>query len=348
MLLIGSKAFEYHGIHLPRPAGYVSDIDLIMDESEFADCLDKKFFISWQTVKPNKIFAYDSGHQKYEIDLVKYVRPFSGDVDTSSPPSNVLLHKMMHSYYEILFQQQYTSTACKHCGCPGENHNRAIGGAAAGVLDGVHCAVPSKEILFAIKASHITFPVNWYKNIEDYHFLKQNYFKNFDIKSDKNAFKIYVKRKQETKQRVDTKINLNVKNEEFFNQYNINRLIDHDKLHEMVAVFGEPMHNKIRKDKDNAYCDESLWNQLAWVEQLSTVAEEAAVIALERVIIPRMHTGQHVDADNAYRWALMRICTTLTSGWFRDFAIEHWPQLKVSQTDLTIIAEKVLSSIDNR
>jgi len=56
------------------------------------------------------------------------------------------------------------------------------------------------------------------------------------------------------------------------------------------------------------------------------VDEEATVIALERKIIPiiKGESVEDVNLFNAYKWALMRICTNLTSGWFRDFAIDNY------------------------
>jgi hypothetical protein len=48
------------------------------------------------------------------------------------------------------------------------------------------------------------------------------------------------------------------------------------------------------------------------------------VIALERFLIP----GLDQYAYSAYNKALKKVCTSLTSGWFRDFAIWNWPVLK--------------------
>ena len=46
------------------------------------------------------------------------------------------------------------------------------------------------------------------------------------------------------------------------------------------------------------------------------------VIALERFVIP----GK-LNPKLAYLKAVEKICTTLTSGWFRDFAIDNWPEV---------------------
>ncbi len=54
--------------------------------------------------------------------------------------------------------------------------------------------------------------------------------------------------------------------------------------------------------------------------------EEAYVIALERKIIPTMKgsPGPFWKPFDAFKWALMRICTTLCSGFFRQWAIDNY------------------------
>jgi hypothetical protein len=46
-------------------------------------------------------------------------------------------------------------------------------------------------------------------------------------------------------------------------------------------------------------------------------------IALERFLVP----GVTADIQTAYSEALLRVCTSLTKGWFRQFAVDHWPQV---------------------
>lgn len=53
------------------------------------------------------------------------------------------------------------------------------------------------------------------------------------------------------------------------------------------------------------------------------------VIALERYILTEIET----DPVVAYEMAIKRICTTLTGGWFRDYAVEHWPEVREPNVD---------------
>ena len=46
-------------------------------------------------------------------------------------------------------------------------------------------------------------------------------------------------------------------------------------------------------------------------------------IALERYLIP----GEITDPATAYTAALGKVCTSLTKGYFREFAVQHWPEV---------------------
>jgi hypothetical protein len=65
-----------------------------------------------------------------------------------------------------------------------------------------------------------------------------------------------------------------------------------------------------------------MWLKMTFEEQCNCVIEEAYAIALERIMIPMIFIGNRSSTpEEAYRHALMRICTTLCSGWFREFAL---------------------------
>lgn len=53
--------------------------------------------------------------------------------------------------------------------------------------------------------------------------------------------------------------------------------------------------------------------------RLNGVLEESYVLALERAIIPH-----DVDPEKAFLMALSKVCTSITSGWFREFAWENY------------------------
>src|SRR3954452_13976362 len=83
----------------------------------------------------------------------------------------------------------------------------------------------------------------------------------------------------------------------------------------------------------------SLFQKVDYQTQLNCVKEEAMVIALERYLIP-MISKNH---ESSYQSALVRICTTLTKGWFRQFAIDNYPRLSNLDKDLLSIAHNIIN-----
>lgn len=186
----------------------------------------------------------------------------------------------------------------------------------------LECTVASPEILLAIKKSHLSVPLKrWGKHMEDYHFLKSK------VRVDQLVF---VHRILETQERITKRsANLNMTNEEFFakSQPSVQRYYIHDDLHKATCYYKEPLFTKIKIDPDKAACNEALFKKLSHLDQIRAVREEAFSIALERKIIPAMMTYKPVDRYKALQYALFRICTTLTSGWFREFAQDNYYEI---------------------
>lgn len=82
-----------------------------------------------------------------------------------------------------------------------------------------------------------------------------------------------------------------------------------------------------------AFCDRDKWNNFPRAQKILAVQEEAMVIALERILVPdRVENNitqipPGLSEDEVFLWAVMRICTTLTSGWFRKFAVDNYEQV---------------------
>lgn len=116
---------------------------------------------------------------------------------------------------------------------------------------------------------------------------------------------------------------IGVEKEDFFDD-NVKKYIDHDLIHEEVAYDSVPAYSKMQKDQ-TVECHRDLWESMSQEEKLQCVAEEASVIAIERWRLP-----SEIDSISgkpmylAYKWALYRICTTLCSGWFRQFALDNY------------------------
>ncbi|UZO06860.1 uncharacterized protein OCT59_027165 [Rhizophagus irregularis] len=65
--------------------------------------------------------------------------------------------------------------------------------------------------------------------------------------------------------------------------------------------------------------------------------EEAMVIALERYLIPKILK----DQETSYSSAFIRICTSLTKDWFRQFAIDNYLRLSNLDKDLLSIVHNL-------
>lgn len=177
---------------------------------------------------------------------------------------------------------------------------------------GIDCHVASIESLLALKRSHRFWPINWFKTIRDYHALKSKIILSDDM------IKLSDKRAGE---KIQFKTKLNMLNSDFFDksQQYVSRIYDHDSIHRAVAFYDTPLFEQCKNDKSKAMLDKSLFDDLSFHDKCKLVQEEAFVIALERYIIP-----DNVDTVVAFKKAMRRICTTLTSGWFREFAVDNY------------------------
>ncbi len=209
-------------------------------------------------------------------------------------------------------------------------------------IKGVPVTVAPVDVLYSIKKSHIYYPVYFAKHIADYHTLK--------------ALCGGVDKLQDiTRRRCDeTKIwrgalktpSLMKGSAEFFDDKVSNHTFVHDEIHAVMAHREKPMYTYIQSESGKVICSQALWDLLGEEDRIQCVLEEAYVIALERLIIPMLYKGgKGVSDEKAFNWALMRICTTLCSGWFRAYAVENHPKI-VAAHDLGYVT-KFLSAVES-
>jgi hypothetical protein len=188
--------------------------------------------------------------------------------------------------------------------------------------------IASEGVLFAIKAGHITFPHRqWEKHIMDYHILKKIVYEAYNplgIVWIEKMTKLHKKCTEDRLGKQKLPKLIGTTKEEFFDDYVV-KYVEHDSIHQMVAHKEFPMYHYMQKDHTLVECHKELWDQFSHEDKLHCVMEECYVIALERHIIPTIK-GDRVGLNyhDAFKWALMRVCTTLCSGWFRQFAIDHY------------------------
>ena len=180
----------------------------------------------------------------------------------------------------------------------------------------------SPEVLLSLKKSHINFPIKFEKHIKDYNFLLSKLKEDKLSKITKTNFKETEKRVGELRTPSLKKSTMN-----FFGQSDgyVKYFYIHDDIHRVMAHYDRPVYEDMQVDSSSAWCEKDMWNKFSFEKKAKCVLEEAYVIALERRIIPMLNgCGEVVSSKKAFEWALMRICTTLCSGWFRQFATDNY------------------------
>lgn len=97
---------------------------------------------------------------------------------------------------------------------------------------------------------------------------------------------------------------------------------DHDTIHVAMAVErGVPAYTHYQRDGAQVAVDRDKWNACPDDVKLNSVLEEALVLALERSQVP--YRGK-IAPRRSFEMALMKVCTSITSGWWREWAWEHY------------------------
>ncbi|ASD50515.1 hypothetical protein FDI24_gp234 [Acidovorax phage ACP17] len=111
---------------------------------------------------------------------------------------------------------------------------------------------------------------------------------------------------------------LNVDKKSFFKD-DVPYLYDHDTIHEAVAIMSRPAYTHYMVDGEQVLTSRTKFEALPLEVRLLGVLEESYVLALERSIIPHASSPR-----KAFMMALEKVCTSITSGWFREFAWENY------------------------
>lgn len=134
---------------------------------------------------------------------------------------------------------------------------------------------------------------------------------------------------------------LNVSSKDFFNGDGVNYVYDHDSIHEAVALIeiqlgspaqpmtiNRPAYTYYMKDGSEVMTSKEKFFSVREEVRLYGVYEESCVLALERSQIPH---GLGKEGGPTARWsfemALMKVCTSITSGWFREYAWENYQKV---------------------
>lgn len=178
------------------------------------------------------------------------------------------------------------------------------------------CYYAPLEVLYLLKMSHRfkKDSPHFLKTMRDIHFMRSI---GAGIPEELQA--ILKKREEETY--TYSHPNLNVKSKEFFNGDNVNYIYDHDTIHQAVAVLSKPAYKSYMKDGSEVMTSKEKFMAQDEVTKLLGVYEESCVLALERSQIPNNFS---VSPEVSFMTALSKVCTSITSGWFREYAYENY------------------------
>ena len=197
------------------------------------------------------------------------------------------------------------------------------------IVNNIRLKVVNTRGLCIIKRSHLHRPLDFQKHIRDYHNLKK-----ICVRFTKLDLGFLKERTKLTKEEFGDKTpKLNMSNDDFFDDP-VKKYYIHDEIHEAVAYYDRPLYERLKTDQSQAMCAKDLWNNLTHKDKIKCVQEECFVIGLERFIIPNwIEQKKNYPPKFAFNKALEKVCTTLCSGWFRDFAIDNWPEINKYEVD---------------
>ncbi|MND52512.1 hypothetical protein D3C80_435290 [compost metagenome] len=132
---------------------------------------------------------------------------------------------------------------------------------------------------------------------------------------------------------------LDVSKEDFFKGDGVDYVYDHDSIHLAVALMTDfweshtvrtnrPAYTGYMKDGSEVMTSSEKFWSVSEETRLYGVYEETCVLALERSQIPH---GLGKEGGPTARWsfetALMKVCTSITSGWFRNYAYNNYDKV---------------------
>ncbi len=323
-VLIGSRALFEYGL-VPN----FKDVDLIVDESMAKDlcfqCNEKKSGLLFFLMK-------DCGYDPVDLHLIK---------DASD---------------RIIFQE------CNKLFAENKSQCRLID------LKFCKALLPPLEILYVIIKSHIHRIINvayiqsqnnnvWYEHVKKYKLIRDtlgyekldtilytSYLSDWRPLSEDGSLedmmrKIYQLRFTETTKRVgDTVISMNKSEKEFFDD-NVKRYVDHDKLHEAVAMefrsVATPIFLNYQKGKDSVSLDLETFLKSNPSERIEMLREEIVVLFLERKLVPELMMWQEkrgtyeLDSNRKSSELFDVVANFITNlcgqgdAWLRRFCLDH-------------------------
>jgi hypothetical protein len=116
---------------------------------------------------------------------------------------------------------------------------------------------------------------------------------------------------------------LNQSKKDFFTDA-VDYKYDHDTIHMAVKHLDRPAYSYYMVDGEEVMTSKKKFFDLPEEYRLYGVLEESYVLALERHQIPNEYAPK---PDMSFRIALSKVCTSITSGWFREYAYDNYEKV---------------------
>lgn len=176
--------------------------------------------------------------------------------------------------------------------------------------------VPSLDVLYMLKMSHryLRNAPSFQKTMRDIQLMRRHGAKLPEAYADH-----YIRRQKEQYNYAHPKLNVN--KTDFFKGDGVMYVYDHDSIHEAVKHLARPAYSYFKPDDSQVKVSRAMFEALPEETKLLSVLEEAYVLAIERSQVPY---GDRMTPESSFQIAMNKVCTSITSGWWREFAWENY------------------------
>lgn len=180
--------------------------------------------------------------------------------------------------------------------------------------------IPSLNVLYMLKMSHryLRNSPHFLKTMADIHLMRGT-----GASIDHRHAEFYKQRMKDTYDYAHPKLDQSKDN--FFKDDGIKYIYDHDSIHEVVKRMDRPAYTFFKPENSEVMCDKDMFFSAPFNIRLNAGLEESMVLALERSQIP--FPGLWTP-ERSFDFALMKVCTSITSGWFREFCYENYDAIR--------------------
>ncbi len=176
--------------------------------------------------------------------------------------------------------------------------------------------VPSLDVLYMLKMSHryLRNSPHFLKTMRDIQLMRKH-----GAKISTRYKEFYKERMAETYWYKHPKLNVDKKG--FFNEKENYNIFVHDDIHRAVRHLSKPAYEFYQVDDEEVLCSKDKFYSVTEEIRMYGALEEAYVLALERHQIPNSFKPK---PEQSFDIAMMKVCTSITSGWFREYCWENY------------------------